>query len=276
MPKRMTVFVPAILVFLPAAVLLTVRTSFAQHAADDCITKPSSAPPQDSHWYFRVDRMVHRQCWYLGPEGAKVQAVARRAESPMRLPPPRPISPPAAESLAGATNARAAPVQITAAKNDADANFIMLWSSFSLGTMTSEPVSISNGAAMGNSYAEEHTTMNAQDDMPLIWPVLTPTDLRVAGPQLAFANEPEGMLAILAGALAFAAVIRSIFKRSTPRPVGRPIQSSRSAPLGRGRADAACFRRQARSCELGALHSHFEWRNTPKRHRLSAVAAKGF
>jgi hypothetical protein len=174
MPKRMTVFVPAILVFLPAAVLLTARTSFAQHATDDCITMPSSAPPQGRHWYFRVDRMVHRQCWYLGPGGAKVRAGARQAESPMRLPPPRPISPPTAESLAGATPARAAPGQITAGKNDAGANFIMRWPGLSLGTMTSKPAPMRNSAAMSNSYADEHTTTNAQDDMPLIWPVLTP------------------------------------------------------------------------------------------------------
>ena len=127
MPKRMSVFVPVILVFLSTDALLTAQTSFAQHAADDCVAKPSSAPPQGSHWYFRVDRTVHRQCWYLGPGGAKVVAGARRAESPTRLPPARPISPPTAESLAGATDAQAAPAQITAGKNDADANFIMRW-----------------------------------------------------------------------------------------------------------------------------------------------------
>jgi hypothetical protein len=220
MPKRMTVFVPAILVFLPAAVLLTARTSFAQHPIDDCISRPSSAPPQGSHWYFRVDRMVHRQCWYLGPGGAKVRADARQAESPMRLPPPRPISPPAAESLAGATSTRAAPAQIRAGRNVADASFIMRWPGPLLGTITSEPASISNSA--GISYVEEHSTTNAPDDMPLIWPVLTPTDLRVAGPQLASAGEPEGMLAILAGALAFATVmVHLTFKRSAARPVGR-------------------------------------------------------
>lgn len=229
MPKRMTVFVPAFLVFLPAAVSLTARTSFAQHAADDCITKPSSAPRQGNHWYFRVDHMAHRLCWYLGPEGAKVQAGARRAESPMRLPPPRPISPPTSESPAGATNARAALAQITAGKNDAGANFITRWPDLSLGTMRSKPASVSN------SYVEEHTTTNAPDDMPLIWPVLTATDLRVAGPQLASTGEREGMLAILAGALAFAAVMAlSTFKRR-PRvrllhasPTTRIMASSRS------------------------------------------------
>ena len=234
MPKRMSVFVPVILVFLSADALLTARTGFAQHAADDCITKPSSAPPQGSHWYFRVDRMVHRQCWYLGPGGAKVVAGARRAESPTRLPPARPISPPTADSVAGATNAQAAPAEITAGKNDADANFIMRWPGPSLGTLTSEPASTSNSAAM--RYVEEHTTANAPDDMPLIWPMLTPGDLRVAGPQLASAGgEPEGMLAILAGALAFAAVMAlSTFNRR-PRvrllhasPTTRIMASSRS------------------------------------------------
>jgi hypothetical protein len=222
--------------------LLTARTSFAQHAADDCITKPSSAPPQGSHWYFRVDRMVHRQCWYLGPGGAKVRADARQAESPMRLPPPRPISPPTAESLAGATNTRATPAQITAGKNDADTNFIMRWPGPSLGTMTSEPASMSNSAAM--SYAEERTTTNAPDDMPLIWPVPTPTDLWVAGPQLAFAGEPEGMLAILAGALAFATVmVRLTFRRSAARPVGRSnlLDQRRSVADARSPRERNCL-----------------------------------
>ena len=58
--------------------------------------------------------------------------------------------------------------------------------------------------------------------MPLIWPVLTPADLGTAGPLFASAVEPERMLVIFAGALAFAAAMAfSIFKRSTARPVGR-------------------------------------------------------
>ena len=41
MPKRMTIFVTAILVIVIAAVSLTARTSIAQLAADECITKPN-------------------------------------------------------------------------------------------------------------------------------------------------------------------------------------------------------------------------------------------
>jgi hypothetical protein len=124
----------------------------------------------------------------------------------------------------GGTNAKTNDcIQITAGKNDAGANFIMRWPDPSRGTMTSKP------ASMSNSYAEQHTTTNAQDDMPLIWPVLTPTDLRVAGPQLASAGEPQGMLAILAGALAFAALMAlSIFKR---RPHVRLMPASRTTRI---------------------------------------------
>ena len=28
----------------------------------------NATAPQGSHWYYRVDRLSHRECWYLGPE----------------------------------------------------------------------------------------------------------------------------------------------------------------------------------------------------------------
>jgi hypothetical protein len=71
----------AIFAILVAINALTVRSGRAEPAADSCITKPDSEPPQGSHWYYRVDRAADRRCWYLGPEGAKV----REAESPKRL-----------------------------------------------------------------------------------------------------------------------------------------------------------------------------------------------
>lgn len=46
MPQRMTLFVSAILAIVIAAVALTARTSVAQLAADECITKPNSTPPR--------------------------------------------------------------------------------------------------------------------------------------------------------------------------------------------------------------------------------------
>lgn len=43
----------------------------AVHAAE-CIAKPNAPAPQGEHWYYRTDRATMRQCWYLGPESARV------------------------------------------------------------------------------------------------------------------------------------------------------------------------------------------------------------
>jgi hypothetical protein len=59
-----------------AALTSTVR------AADECIVRPNSQPPQGQHWYYRTDRESKRQCWYLGPEGATVRKNAAEALKP--------------------------------------------------------------------------------------------------------------------------------------------------------------------------------------------------
>jgi len=74
------IFIPAMLAIL--VLVSTARSGGAEPATDDCIAKPNSAPPQGSHWYYRVDRAANRRCWFLGPEGLKL----RQAESPKRLP----------------------------------------------------------------------------------------------------------------------------------------------------------------------------------------------
>jgi hypothetical protein len=63
-PKRMAWLVTGITIAL-AAVNVTVNPS---RAGDDCLAGPNTAAPQGSHWYYRLDRLTHRQCWYLGSE----------------------------------------------------------------------------------------------------------------------------------------------------------------------------------------------------------------
>ena len=148
-----------------------------------------------------------------------MRADARQAELPMPLPPPKPISPPTAGSLAGATNTDDVHAQITVGKNDADASFNMRWPGASPGTKGSELKSMSDSAKV--SYAEEERMTNSPDDITLIWPVLT-TDLRAAGPQLAAAVQPQGILAVLASTFAFGTMMfRLTYKRSAAWPVGR-------------------------------------------------------
>jgi hypothetical protein len=63
-PRRMALLVTGITTAL-AAVNVTVTSS---RAGDDCLAGPNTAAPQGSHWYYRVDRVTHRECWYVGPE----------------------------------------------------------------------------------------------------------------------------------------------------------------------------------------------------------------
>ena len=68
------------------------------------------APPQGSHWYYRVDRTYQRKCWYLGPESAKVRAQSPQANAAVRPPrPSKPVSPPISQAVP-----EAEPVEITA------------------------------------------------------------------------------------------------------------------------------------------------------------------
>jgi hypothetical protein len=40
-------------------------TSLPALAADDCLAGPNRAPGPGGHWYFHLDRVSDRKCWYL-------------------------------------------------------------------------------------------------------------------------------------------------------------------------------------------------------------------
>jgi hypothetical protein len=65
------IFIPAMLAIL--VIVSTARSGGAEPAGNDCIAKPNSAPPQGSHWYYRVDRTANRRCWYLDRAGLMVR-----------------------------------------------------------------------------------------------------------------------------------------------------------------------------------------------------------
>jgi hypothetical protein len=57
-------------------------------AADNCAVAPGAAAPKGRHWYYRVDSVNHRKCWYLHAI-VPLQAVARsEAPSPAAASPP--------------------------------------------------------------------------------------------------------------------------------------------------------------------------------------------
>jgi hypothetical protein len=45
----------------PLLVSVSAKSAFAAN----CLTAPDSAPPANSHWYYRTDRTEQRKCWYL-------------------------------------------------------------------------------------------------------------------------------------------------------------------------------------------------------------------
>jgi hypothetical protein len=215
MPKRTDSFVPAIFVILLAAAL-TPRASFAQEATDNCVTKPSSEALPGSHWYFHFDRANHRQCWYLGPDSAKM------VEAVVQPPPP----------ALGRTPETATPASLASVDQTATPPFALRWPD-ALGSLRSTAEFASTTAS--DSYAEVPATTDVQNDLPLTWPIPRPADRTLA--RMAAENSAAlDLLAIFVGALGFSALlIRANSRRSAARRIAqssfrawRPSSESRS------------------------------------------------
>ena len=71
MPHRVNPLVSAVFTSsLAAAVLL--GPNWAAWAADECIAKPDQEVNQAGHWYYYVDRVHHRRCWFFEASKATV------------------------------------------------------------------------------------------------------------------------------------------------------------------------------------------------------------
>jgi hypothetical protein len=224
---RTIFFVPVVLVIVPTAFSLTARSSLAQLTTDECITRPGSAAPPGGHWFFRVNRSDHRHCWYVGPEGAKVRASVRPAEPPT----PPGLTSPVPVPTERPDNAKTA--EIDRGKTETPGDFATRWPDLqgSYGSVAREPSSATS------SYAEERMATDSEDDMPLIWPVLTSAE-RAAASSPPRSAASEHIVVLLAGALVFAAMIaRTLFKSAAADGFGwsdfrgprRPTSNANSA-----------------------------------------------
>jgi hypothetical protein len=75
---------------LPMFGLVLVAASTSNVNAVSCIAKPNGQPPQGQHWFYRTDRVTHRQCWYLAPQNADAQKSATKQLSGTRKLPAAP------------------------------------------------------------------------------------------------------------------------------------------------------------------------------------------
>jgi hypothetical protein len=50
---------------MPAAAGLMTQATLVEAAPEECRAKPESSAPMHSHWYYRIDRINQRRCWFL-------------------------------------------------------------------------------------------------------------------------------------------------------------------------------------------------------------------
>jgi hypothetical protein len=100
MSNRSVKFVPALLAGAVAGANLATMTDLraqvistaeaampaTQAVADSCLAAPRGATPAGSHWYYRIDRVTKRQCWYLREESDTADDKFARAAPPASAP----------------------------------------------------------------------------------------------------------------------------------------------------------------------------------------------
>ena len=202
MPKT-KMFVLARLIMALATVVLGAQASVAEPAADECKTTPGSSAPPGQHWYYRVNRSDQRHCWYLGAESTKVRAQAREKASSSPAQPAR-------EEASETTRTMPPPMEIMqtpsvpAAASERPVAAEVARPSLDL-PPAPDPISREQATA-SNASAPEAT--DAQEEMPLVWPVLTEAE-RAALPDGTRESAPWSIFLIAAGALM---VVGSLFK----------------------------------------------------------------
>jgi hypothetical protein len=163
-------------------------TPAPQAAADSCLSAPNGATPSGSHWYYRLDRVTKRQCWYLREESDAAEDKFARAAPPASAP-------------ASASTAEE-PAQRTMRKSIADAR--AEWVSqqpraepakVERAAATAAPapvVSNSPRAVMPNVLAPAPLSSMRWNDAPATTRTsLNPTDLQVAAANPPAAQPPQ-------------------------------------------------------------------------------------
>ena len=138
MSNRSVKFVPALFACVVAVANLATMTDLraqvmaaaaeaatpaTQAAADSCLSAPKGAMPSGSHWYYRIDRVTKRQCWYLREENDSADDKFARAAPPASAPAPASASAPSSASAPASAAEESAPPQprTIARKSIADA-----------------------------------------------------------------------------------------------------------------------------------------------------------
>ena len=259
-------FVSAILFMPLGTVLVTAQTSLAEPAADECKTKPGSSAPPGRHWYYLINRTDQRRCWFLGPEGAYVRSQARETGSNVSSTrtPPRENAVETARAIPASMEQRT-PLEAASTESHrvAAADFA---------APSSDPPKIPDLDArepttISNNPTEAREPTDAQEEMPLIGPVVT--EAEHAGLQDP-AREIAPMPLFLVGALMMLLCAGAIFKLARRKTQsyrrGRRVVSSRPRRLHPGQ------KMRANMSETAARSNDFARRSVSEvRQRPSSV-----
>jgi hypothetical protein len=82
MSSRTAKIALAIFASLIAGAPLTTISDSAAGADDECLSSPKDQTPQGGHWYYRIDRVTKRHCWYLKEDDEKPAQAASKPVSP--------------------------------------------------------------------------------------------------------------------------------------------------------------------------------------------------
>jgi hypothetical protein len=89
--RKHTPFASTVIRNVFAATLITSAVWTTSHmavAADGCLTRPDLRAEQGGHWYYRVDRVSHRHCWYQQASAPEI----RDTRPPTAIQNPTPVA----------------------------------------------------------------------------------------------------------------------------------------------------------------------------------------
>jgi hypothetical protein len=228
---------PAILILVPATVLVSVQASLSKPATEECKARPGTNTPRAAHWYYHVNR-AKQHCWYLGVDShTHAQAVTPAASTPAAAsqnnnateaagPASAPAAP-AATALAPMVAAQNMPAPAAAAPAlpgpPRGAQFVTRW-----------PENLPNAEdleqqepAISGSYAERREATGQAPQMPSTLPLPEP-DRAPAGSAGEAALRYFSIVGVLAIALLLAAGWAAKFAR---RPIVRDQRRTIAMPL---------------------------------------------
>lgn len=219
MRKQVVLFVVIVLTSALLSVVCGMFLADVARATTDCLAAPNTPSPQGSHWYYRVDRVNKRRCWYLGPQGKKVRPDAGQVASTEL---PRTIRP--SPELTATTPVEEQPkidavgLQLNAAPSG-EGTLAPLGEALAKSESVPRPgQSQHQPAVMSDLVSDEPPKANPEDEMPLIWPVLAGAELAASAPPTTTLPNLAYMLAVLAGMLALAGFFgRAILKHAAER-----------------------------------------------------------